>query len=170
MNETIITMTGNVAVEPVRVSADGTSVASFRIASNSRRFDRTANGWVDGETTWMTVTCFKALADNVLDSVRKGERVIVRGKLQTREWQKDERRGIRTELVAYEVGHDLSLGTTVFTKSNHAQRPEPGRAEADELATAMELGYGRNPFGSEVVDDRPAVLAERDGELETVAS
>jgi single-strand DNA-binding protein len=171
MNETMITMVGNVAVEPLRVRGDGTSVASFRLASNSRRFDRGANGWVDGDTTWMTVTCFRALADNVLESVHKGERVIVRGKLQTREWQKDERRGTRTELVAYSVGHDLSLGTAVFTKAVPVQRPEPGRAEADELGAAVEFGWEvRDPFAADTGAGTPAVLETHPGDLEVVAS
>jgi single-strand DNA-binding protein len=164
MNETIVTMCGNVAVGPERiVSAEGLTIASFRIAANSRRFDREQRTWVDGDTTWMTVTCFRALAANVLESVHTGQPVIVRGRLQTREWQKEERKGTRTELVAQAVGHDLSWGRSSFTKATRSERQEPGRAEADQLATAMEFAGPRDPFDG-VPDDagRAAVLAEHD--------
>lgn len=110
---------GTVATEPRLVpTGSGVPLCSFRIASNDRRYDREQNKWVDGETNWMTVTAFRSLATHAQHSLRKGDRVIVNGRLRVRRWEQiaKERSGLSVEVDADALGHDLRWGTTRFTK------------------------------------------------------
>jgi single-strand DNA-binding protein len=95
------------------------------MAASQRRFDRTANKWVDGETNWFTVTAFRQLAINAAGSVSKGERVLVTGKLRVRDWDNGERAGTSVEVEAEALGHDLTWGTAVFTRTVLVREPDP---------------------------------------------
>jgi single-strand DNA-binding protein len=107
------------------VTQDGLPITSFRLAASHRRFDRTANKWVDGETNWFTVTAFRQLAINSAGSVSKGERVVVTGKLRVRDWDNGERAGTSVEVEAEALGHDLTWGTATFTRTVLVREPEP---------------------------------------------
>lgn len=112
-----ITLTGLVATIPRHLTTSaGLPLTSFRLASTQRRFDRAKNSWVDGETNWYTVTAFRQLATNVVNSLNKGERVVVTGRLRLREWATNERSGTNIEVDADAIGHDLSWGTASFTR------------------------------------------------------
>jgi single-strand DNA-binding protein len=143
VNETSLTVCGNVCTNPRHVVRDdGLAITSFRIASTIRKFDRGERQWVDGETTFLTVSCFRALATNVATSVQKGQRVMVTGRLRVRPWVKGDRSGTSVEVEAHSVGHDLGWGTADFTRIARTERIEqPGRAEADELAAQVELDH-----------------------------
>jgi single-strand DNA-binding protein len=145
VNETPVTICGNVASDVRHVATDqGLAIASFRIASTERRYER--GRWVDGDTNYLTVTCFRALAENVASSLQKGQPVIVVGKLRIRSWQKDERQGLSAEVEAAAVGHDLSRGTAAFRRIVRTRPVTPGRAEADELVEDLEsAGTGQLP-------------------------
>jgi single-strand DNA-binding protein len=143
VNATQITVVGNVVDEPRHIiSAGGVPITSFRVASTQRRFDRTQQQWVDSDTAWLGVTCFRGLALNAGSSLHKGQRVIVQGRLRTPQWTDAQGvRRTRTEIEAHSLGHDLSFGTTSFTRVGRSDRAEvPGRAEADELARAIDEG------------------------------
>ena len=113
-----ITVAGLVATTPRHlVTQDGLPITSLRLAASTRKFDRTLNKWVDGETNWYTVTAFKQLAINLAGSIAKGERIIVTGKLRVRDWDNGERAGTSVEIEATGVGHDLTWGTAVFTRT-----------------------------------------------------
>ncbi len=137
MWETSVTLVGNVATEPrVLRRDDGTMITSFRIGCTSRRFDRAQRSWVDGGTTWATVTCWRALAENVAGSVRKGQRVLVSGRLSTRDWTApDGRQGTSVDVTADTVGHDLSMGTAQWQRK---VRHEQVDVDAAELRQAVE--------------------------------
>jgi single-strand DNA-binding protein len=112
-----ITLTGIVATIPrVLKTSDDLAITSFRLASTQRRFDRNRNRWVDGETNWYTITTFRQLATNAASSVVRGDRVIVAGRVRIREWEAGERKGTTVEVEADAVGHDLTWGTTAFTR------------------------------------------------------
>ena len=117
MNEIPITLVGT-AVQDVRTSITrtGTQVSSFRMACNSRRFDKSANSWVDGDTTYLTVNCWRTLADSVAESVHRGDPLLVTGRLKIREWSTADKSGLSVEVEASAVGHDMSRGSSVFTK------------------------------------------------------
>lgn len=117
MSDTI-TLTGVVATEPRTITtAEGLAITSFRLASTQRRFDRTSQKWVDGDTNWYTITSFRQLATNASASVKKGERVVVTGRLRIRDWESGERAGTNIEVEAEALGHDLMWGTAAFSRS-----------------------------------------------------
>ena len=121
-----ITVSGLVATTPRHlVSADGMPITSFRLACSNRRFDRSLMKWVDGETNWFTITSFKQLAINTATSVSKGDRIIVSGKLRVRDWDNGERAGTSVEIEAELVGHDLTWGSSVFTRTVLVREHEP---------------------------------------------
>jgi single-strand DNA-binding protein len=115
-----VTIAGNAVREPeLRFSQGGLSIASFGIAYSTRK--KGDNGqWEDGETSFFDVTCFGQLADNVAESIHKGDRVIVTGTLKQRSWEaKDsgEKRS-KVEIIADEVGPSLKWATTVVERAN----------------------------------------------------
>lgn len=132
-----ITVSGLVATTPRHlITQDGLPITSFRLATSHRRFDRTQNKWVDGETNWYTITAFRTLAINMAGSINKGERIVVQGSLRVRDWDNGDRAGTSVEIEANAVGHDLSWGTSQFTRtilvrddSEYGETPEPVEPE-----------------------------------------
>ena len=117
MSDTI-TITGLVATAPRHIlTSEGLSITSFRLASTQRRFDRSQERWIDGETNWYTITSFRQLALNSSTSIEKGQRVLVTGRLRIREWDNGERIGTTVEIEADSIGHDLMWGTASFSRS-----------------------------------------------------
>lgn len=117
-----ITVRGLVATTPRHlVTSEGLAITSFRLASTTRRFDKSAARWIDGDTNWYTIISFRQLADNAARSIKKGERVIITGTLRIREWVTDERSGTTIDVEAESIGHDLAWGAAVFTRSTANQ-------------------------------------------------
>jgi single-strand DNA-binding protein len=133
--EAQVHITGYAGTE-IESRGNGT-VSAFRLACTPRI--KTKNGWGDGNTTWIEVACFRTLAQHVAQSVRKGDPVIVVGKLRTNVWEKDGQTQERLVLEADMVGHDLNRGTSAFHRPPRLTASEPREAEeppADEVATA----------------------------------
>ncbi|MFI6215909.1 single-stranded DNA-binding protein [Nocardia brasiliensis] len=107
--ETTLTIVGNVVADPeMRFTANGAAVVNFTVASTPRVFDRQSNQWKDGAALFMRCTMWRDAAENVNESLTKGARVIVTGKLQQRDYT--DREGVKRyvmELVADEVGVSL---------------------------------------------------------------
>lgn len=115
MNETLVTMIGNVAsAVSYGQTAAGVPTANFRLAATERRYDRARAEWVDGETNWVTVTAWRWLATNVVSSLSKGDPVMVCGRLRIREWEDEGKRRSVVDIDARSVGHDLGRGTSAF--------------------------------------------------------
>lgn len=155
----LVTTVGFVATPPKHlVTSEGLAITSFRFASTARRFDRTKQQWVDGDTNWFTVTCFRQLAINAAGSVSKGDRLLVSGRLRIREWEAGEKSGTNVEIDAEALGHDLTWGTTTFARSvvsghsrpadEQAGTPAPGAAEEfpESLESGEPLGALATPF------------------------
>jgi single-strand DNA-binding protein len=121
----IITVRGFVASE-IRSSTTpgGTPTASFRLGATERRFDRGANTWVDGNTNWFTVQSFRHLAGHTACSLKKGQRVIVVGKLKLRQWEHDGKIYHVAEIDAESIGHDLMWGTANFSRMSGSTAPQ----------------------------------------------
>ena len=128
-------MTGYVGGE-IEFRNNTVATASFRLACTPRL--RKAGDWTDGETTWMTVTCFRSLAENAAGSVGKGDPVIVVGRLRTSVWVKDGVQQERTVLEALTIGHDLTRGTSAFNRNERLQQPEDREAELAEAILEAE--------------------------------
>jgi single-strand DNA-binding protein len=124
MNQTTVIAVGTmISAAKIRHLPDGTPVTSFRIACNDRRFDREANAWIDRDTFYVTVTCWRRLAENVCVSLHTGDPLIVRGRIFTRSYDVEGRRNSVTEMEADVVAPDLTRATTVVTRLRRAQEP-----------------------------------------------
>jgi single-strand DNA-binding protein len=135
----LISVAGLVATTPRHlVTQDGLPITSFRLASSQRRFDRSQNKWIDGETNWYTVTGFRQLAINASTSVSKGDRIVVAGKLRVRDWDNGERAGTSVEIEAESIGHDLSWGSAVFTRTVLVREPEVSVPDTDLTVGAVD--------------------------------
>src|SRR5579864_2076224 len=100
--ETIITVVGNLTADPeLRFTPSGAAVASFTIASTPRTFDRNSNEWKDGEALFLRCSIWRQAAENVAESLTKGMRVIVSGRLRQRSYQTKE--GEKRTLVELDV-------------------------------------------------------------------
>ena len=167
-----ITVRGFVASE-IRSSTTpgGVATAAFRLGSTERRFDRASSAWVDGNTNWFTVQGYRQLAGNVGCSIKKGQRVIVIGRLKMRSWEKDGRVYHVAEIDAESVGHDLMWGSANFTRmvgaGNQAAAGQPDTATAGPDDSPDEP---HAPEGGEDEDSGPpAVFVENaSGEVEEV--
>ena len=119
MFDTYITVTGNALTTPEKKNTTKTNtvVASFRVASHVRRFNKNTQQWVDGPNLRIKVNCWRRLADNVCASIVSGDPVVVYGRIATREWLNEQGEPrISYEIEADAVGHDLSRGRSTFTK------------------------------------------------------
>lgn len=165
MSDTI-TITGNVATEPEsKRTSGGVSITTFRLASAQRRFDRPTGVWVDSGTNWYSVSAFRGLADHAFASLRKGQPVVLTGRLRIKDWDNGTKRGTDVEIDAEAIGHDLRWGTSTFSKdapaatagsdawSSDADAPEWRAPGADG-----EAGPSAPEPGSEG-EARPLVLA-----------
>lgn len=124
MHDTYVTVTGNLVTKPERrrLESNGSTVVNFRIGSTSRRFDKATGSWVDGNSFFVKVSCWRGLADNAYQSLFKGDPVVVTGRLFTREYQGDDgAKRTAYELEAAAVGHNLARGTSSFTRTRPVQ-------------------------------------------------
>ena len=136
----------------------GVALASFRMACTPRHFDRGSGQWIDERTTFVTVACFRALAENVVTSLTKGDPIVITGKLRVVPWERDDKSGISVEVEAAAVGHDLNRGQTRFARVRKELTNDPSEAadadsepSADDGRDSVEVA----PVGS-IVSDRSA--------------
>jgi single-strand DNA-binding protein len=189
-----ITVRGFVAAEiKTSTTPGGIATASFRFGSTDRRFDRTTKAWVDGNTNWFTVQGYRQLAGNLACSIKKGQRVIVVGRLKMRSWEKDGRVYHVAEIDAESVGHDLMWGSANFirtsaqTSAQNAQSNSQGvqiagEGESDGAFRGFPAAEPDHDDGSEQepgdgsdlppgIDEPPSVFVdEESGELLAVDS
>ena len=123
--DTVITVIGNITGDPeLRFTPSGAAVANFTVASTPRQFDRQSNEWKDGETLFMRCSVWRDAAENVAESLQRGTRVIVSGRLKSRssETKEGEKRTV-VEMEVDEVGPSLRYATA---KVNRTQRGTGG--------------------------------------------
>jgi len=139
MNETYVTVSGNVVGDPiVRTTRANVPFVTFRVASNVRRVDFKTGDYVDSGTNFVNVTAFRALGVNLSNSLKKGEPVIVYGRMRINQWVNGERSGTTVEIDAYNVGHDLSWGQTTFRKVARPQLNQNDRMADPEVQDAAD--------------------------------
>lgn len=117
--ETLITVVGNCVDDPeLRFTASGAAVANFRIASTPRTFDKTTQEWKDGDTLWLSCSVWRQQAENVAESLQRGMRVVVTGRLKTRQYETREgEKRTSVEIDVEEVGPSLKNATAKVTKA-----------------------------------------------------
>lgn len=110
MPDTTVVVCGNCTNTPeIKYSQGGTAVTSFGVAVTARR--KTPSGdWENGETSFYEVSCFNQMAENTAESIAKGQRVIVYGRLKQSSWESDGQRRTKVEIIADEVGPSLKWG------------------------------------------------------------
>ncbi|WP_431035152.1 single-stranded DNA-binding protein [Streptomyces sp. P6-2-1] len=144
--ETVITVVGNLVDDPeLRFTQSGAAVAKFRVASTPRTFDRQTNEWKDGESLFLTCSVWRQAAENVAESLQRGTRVIVQGRLKQRSYE--DREGIKRtvyELDVDEVGASLRNATAKVTKTSGGG----GRGgQGGYGGGPQDGGWGGNPGG-----------------------
>jgi single-strand DNA-binding protein len=120
--ETVITVVGNLTADPeLRFTPSGAAVANFRIASTPRTFDRQTNEWKDGEALFLQCSVWREAAENVAESLTKGMRVIVQGRLTQRSYEtrEGEKRTV-VELQVDEVGPSLRYASAKVTRTQRS--------------------------------------------------
>lgn len=156
VNELSVTVIGLVGSDPVCYrGADGqVPFTRFRVASTPRVYDREHDAYVDGGTSWFTVKAFRQLALNVAECVRRGEPVVVHGRLRLVDWATPEGQQRTTgEITAESVGYDMNRGTARFTRTVH------GPPSGDAAATAA---GGPGGAADALVDVSGATVLEDD--------
>ena len=118
--ETVITVVGNLTDDPeLRFTPSGAAVASFTVASTPRTFDKATNEWKDGDALFLRCSIWRQAAENVAESLTKGMRVVVQGRLRQRSYEtrEGEKRTV-VELEVEEVGPSLKYATAKVTKAS----------------------------------------------------
>jgi single-strand DNA-binding protein len=118
-NETTLTIIGNMVQDPeLRFTPSGAAVANFTVASTPKTFDRNSNEWKDGETLFMRCAAWKEMGENVAESLTKGMRVVVTGRLKSRSYdtKEGEKRTV-IELEVDEIGPSLRYANAKVTRT-----------------------------------------------------
>jgi len=120
--ETIITVVGNLTDDPeLKFTPSGAPVANFTVASTPRTFDKQTNEWKDGDALFLRCAAWRQLAENVAESLTKGQRVIVTGALRVRQYERqDGSKGTSVEMNVDEVGPSLKFATAKTTKATRS--------------------------------------------------
>lgn len=161
--ETIITVVGNLVDDPeLRFTPSGAAVANFRIASTPRTFDKQSNEWKDGDALFLSCSVWRQAAENVAESLQRGMRVVVQGRLKSRQYEtrEGEKRTV-FEIEVEEVGPSLKYATAKVTRANRSSGGggfgggggQGGNAPADDPwatpAPAQGAGYGAPQGGGQ---------------------
>lgn len=152
MQDNTVVVVGNLAADPdYRKLDNDAEVTNFRIGSTRRRFDKESGSWVDGGTSWWRVSCWRGLAANTATSLRRGDRVVVVGRVRTTSWEKEDgRSGTSVEIEADAVGHDLAWGVSSFRRVVRSERLELPTVEDPE--TGLRVDANGEVVGGEVAD------------------
>lgn len=136
--ETVMTVVGNLVDDPeLRFTPAGAAVAKFRIASTPRRFNRQTNEWEDGDALFLTCSVWRQAAENVAESLAKGVRVIVQGRLKQRSYEDGQ--GVKRtvyELDVDEVGPTLARATAKVEKNPAGGQSSQQKGSDDPWAGA----------------------------------
>jgi single-strand DNA-binding protein len=146
-DDTQLTIVGNLVDDPqLRYTPTGNAVANFRVASTPRYLDKTTNEWRDAESLFLTCNVWRQAAENVTESLQRGMRVIVSGRLRQRSYEtrEGEKRTVY-EIEVDEVGPSLRNASAKVTKA--ARRTGPPAAVA---------ATGDDPWAAEAASDSPA--------------
>ncbi len=144
VGETTITVVGNLTADPdLRFLPAGAAVASFTVASTPRAYDKNSGEWKDGDALFLRASVWRQYAENVAESLTKGQRVIVTGRLKQRSYE--DREGIKrtvVELDVEEVGPALRFATAKVVKAARASTATAGQGASDPFATPAPAGVG----------------------------
>ena len=142
MNETTMTLVGNLVADPeLRYTLQGQPVARFRVASAPRFYDKASGEWKDGDSLFLTCNAWRQAGENAAESLERGSRVIVTGRLRQRTYEKDGEKRTAYELEVDEVGVSLRNATVKVIKATQTSAGNGGRGGASEPSS----GYSDEP-------------------------
>lgn len=141
-----ITVAGNVVDDPeLKYTPSGVAVAKFRIASTPRYMDRQTSEWKDGESLFLSVNCWRLMAECVAESLTKGTRVLVQGRLKQRSYEtKEGEKRTVYEVECEDIGPSLQRATVKITKSQRS-----GDGYGGKTAAGAPGGAGSDPWASD---------------------
>ena len=152
--DTTITVVGNLTADPeLRFIQSGAAVVNFTVASTPRTFDRATNEWKDGETLFLRCSLWREAAENVAESLTKGMRVIVSGRLVQRSFESSGEKRTVVELQVDEVGPSLRYATAKITRTQRAGGG--GGGGGFQSASAPAGGSDGDPWASAPPSDEP---------------
>lgn len=129
--DTVITIIGNLTAAPdLRFTPSGAACANFTVASTPRSFDRATNEWKDGAPLFLRCSLWREAAENVAESLSKGNRVIVSGRLKQRSYDKDGERRTVVELEVEEIGPSLKYATAKPVRTSRGQQSSGQQAQS----------------------------------------
>jgi len=150
--DTVITVVGNLTDDPdLRFTPSGAAVANFTVASTPRFFDKQTNDWKDGDALFLRCSVWRQAAESVAESLTRGARVIVQGRLKQRSYETREGEKRTTyELEVEEVGPSLKYATAKVTKTTRSGGGGGAQAASgnDPWATSVPVGGGSQSGGS----------------------
>ena len=152
--ETTITVIGNLTADPeLRFTPSGSAVANFTVASTPRTFDRQANDWKDGEALFLRCSIWREAAENVAESLTKGMRVIISGRLKSRSYEtKDGEKRTVIELEVDEIGPSLRYANAKVNRTARQGSGQAGGAPSssggDDPWAAPAAGGGSGGWGN----------------------
>jgi len=164
-----VTIVGKVATDPNQAqTGGGVAVTNFRLASTHRRFDQSAQAWVDSGTNWYSVAAYRQLGEHAKASLRSGDSVIVTGRLRIRNWESNGKSGTSVDIDADAIGHDLRWGTTAYLRSSRttlaSEAPGPARDtdgddRGDEESAPLALDTAWAETDTPAVDEEATATA-----------
>lgn len=174
--ETVITVVGNLTSDPeLRFTPNGAAVANFTVASTPRMFDRQSNEFKDGETLFLRCSVWREMGENVAESLQRGTRVVVQGRLKSRsfETKEGEKRTVM-ELDVDEVGPSLRRATAQVTKNersgggfsgggNFGGQQQGGGSQQGGFGQQQSSGWGNNPQQGNPQQGAPQQGGQRQG-------
>ncbi|PKQ27264.1 MAG: single-stranded DNA-binding protein [Actinobacteria bacterium HGW-Actinobacteria-4] len=156
--DTQITVVGNLTGDPeLRFIQSGAAVVNFTVASTPRTFDRQSNEWKDGDTLFMRCSLWREAAENVAESLTKGMRVIVQGRLVSRSWEANGEKRTVMEVQVDEVGPSLRYATAKVTRTQRSggQGSGGGFSGGGGGASVPAGGSDNDPWASAPASDEP---------------
>lgn len=154
--DTQITVVGNLTGDPeLRFIQSGAAVVNFTVASTPRTFDRQSNEWKDGDTLFMRCSLWREAAENVAESLSKGMRVIVTGRLVSRSWEANGEKRTVMELQVDEVGPSLRYATAKVTRNQRRDAGQGGFGQGGGSWPPPEPVDGQDPWATQPTSDEP---------------
>ena len=148
--ETTITVIGNLTDDPeLRFTPSGAAVAKFRVASTPRTLDRASGEWKDGEPLFLACSVWRQAAENVAESLQRGSRVIVSGRLRQRSYEtKEGEKRTVIELQVDEIGPSLKYATAKTTKTTRSGAPSDAGHDPWATAAPASSDAGHDPWAA----------------------
>ena len=148
--ETVITVVGNLTADPeLRFTPSGAAVASFTVASTPRTLDKATNEWKDGDALFMRCSIWRQAAENVAESLTRGMRVVVQGRLQQRSYEtrEGEKRTV-VEMQVDEVGPSLKYATAKVNRTQRGSGGGYGAGSDSDRGAGASGGSDNDPWSS----------------------